>query len=502
MRNKIEWPNLALASSLILALLAVPSCMDPSEGKTASGFRFTDVSDELGVTREMSEHGTYGTLWADLNGDNWLDLIFVNHGNLPSLYANQQGSHFIDVFDDSGISTEPTYPEQGDRHGAACADYDNDGDIDLIFAHGAKKGETLGIKYDELLRNKGSLTFEEVSHETGVLNSQGRGRTPTWVDFDNDGWLDLYIGNALTPNVLYKNTGDGDGKLIDLATRVGLSTHKGVRQAWADYNQDGWLDVLIVRPVQLYRNNGNGTFTDATREAELKPYYPGEAMAIAWGDYNNDGNTDLFITTKRTGENALYRNNGDSTFTQVEGEFGPYADENGMGAKWGDIDNDGDLDLLVAGTKKLRTFENIEGHLQSRDLDMSIEPGRRGDPAFGDYDNDGYLDLALATDKRQYLFRNELPHGNNWLKISFDGRVSNRQGFGAKVWVQTDQGQRIFREYQGDMGTLYTTGCGPLHIGVGNADSVSLSIEWPSGITQTLKGVKTNQLLEIREPES
>ena len=460
--------------------------------------RWQDVSERIGVVKATAKHGSFGPMWVDLNDDGWLDLVFLNHGAPISLYVNQQGQRFLDRFSQSGIRTEPTYPEQLDRHGGACGDYNNDGRMDLIIAHGAKHGETFGIKYDELLRNIDGLTFEEVSHEAGVLNSFGRARTPTWVDFNNDGWLDLYIGNMVTPNVLYKN--NGNGTFTDVTEEAGLGAVKGVRQAWADFDRDGWIDVLIVRPVSLYRNNGDGTFTDVTRAVGPNPYRPGEAMAIAWGDYDNDGYPDVFITSMRAGENILYHSNGDGTFSRYEGEFGPDADEKSMGAAWADVDNDGDLDLFVVSTKRLRWFENASGQFVEKEWPIELEPGMRGDLSFGDYDNDGDLDMAFASFSRQYLFRNDLNSGNNWLKLKFVGTASNRMGLGAKVLVETNTGKRIYREYRGDGGTLFTTGCAPLHVGLGKATATSITLEWPSGTRQRLESVRANQTLVVREP--
>ena len=458
-----------------------------------------DVSEEVGVNKDTDEHGSYGPMWVDLNNDGWLDLIFINHLKHLSFYLNKlpRKHRFVNVYGKCGAKPEVFYPGSFDRHGAACGDYDNDGDIDLFFAQGARNGTALGLKHDALLENLGALKFRDMSEQAGTLNAFGRARTPTWVDYDNDGWLDLYIGNMVTPNVLYKN--NGDGTFRDVTEIAGLGTEKGVRQAWADFDRDGWIDVLIVRPVSLYRNNGDGTFSDVTREAGLNPYKPGEAMAIAWGDYDNDGYPDLFITSKRPGENALYHNNGDGTFTRYEGGFGPDEGEQGMGAAWADVDNDGDLDLFVAGTKKLRWFENASGHFVERELGIDVEPGERGDLSFGDYDNDGDLDMALASYARQYLFRNELDNGNSWLKLRFVGKRSNRLGLGVKVLVETNTGKSIYREYRGDGGTLFTTGCGPLHIGLGKATSACLIIQWPSGIRQRLENVGVNQTLTVEE---
>ena len=148
----------------------------------------------------------------------------------------------------------------------------------------------------------------------------------------------------------------------------------------------------------------------------------------------------------------------------------------------------------------MRFFENIDGRLVKRSLDdLPMKPGYRGDVAFGDYDNDGFLDLAISTSERQFLLRN-MGNDNNWLTITFEGTASNQQGLGAKVWITTDTGKLIFREYQGGMGTLFCTGCPPLHVGLGKARAASLRIRWPSGVEQTLEDVRPNQIIEVKEP--
>lgn len=480
---------LAITLGIVVAWVVLPQ-------EVGRHHDFVDVSFATNVCAQTTEHGTFGALWADLDGDRVLDLVFMNHSAVPSIYVNQ-GEQFSDWFRTSGVRTDSTYPEQQDRHGGACGDYDNDGDLDLFFTHGAMHGETLGTKYDELLRNNGDLTFEEVSHEAGVLNSYGRARTPTWVDYNNDGWLDLYIGNMLTPNILYRNK--GDGTFADATAESGLGCIKGVRHAWADYDNDGWQDVLVVRPVQLFHNNGDGTFTDMAMEAGLSPWHPGEAQAVAWGDCNNDGAIDLFITGKRIGENVLYYNNGDSTFSKSETPFGP-SDEQGMGAAWGDLNNDGWLDLCVVDERSLRIYWNEgTGEFGQGEVIRGVVPGLRGDVALGDYDDDGALDIAVATDSRQYLLKNICTGGHNWLKVVLSGTISNRGGIGAKVWVFLTEGI-VFRQHQGGESVLYSSSCAPLHIGLGDAKVVSLRILWPSGVEQQLCNVETNQTILVREP--
>ncbi len=225
----------ALFAALAASTAAAPARVDVE-------WRFEDVSGMLDGPRAADPAGAprhdYGPLWGDLDGDGWVDLVFMNHGDPPSLYFNRQGERFEDRFLVSGLRNDSwAYPEHQDRHGGACADYDNDGDLDLVITHGAARGETLGVKYDELLANQGDGTFVEVSKQAGVLNEQGRARTPVWLDYDGDGLLDLLIGNFISPNVLFKNR--GDGTFANVAADFGIDEEGGAHPSWADHDGDG-----------------------------------------------------------------------------------------------------------------------------------------------------------------------------------------------------------------------------------------------------------------------
>ncbi len=494
MRKGPKREELLQTVAYIALLPCVLSCATTD---TRPKFSFEDVTEEVGIERHPPSN--YGSLWADLNSDGWVDLAFMIHGPRVSFYINNKGASFIDQADPSAIlprNPEWRYAQHGDGHGGSCADFDNDGAPDIAIAYGAKRGETLGVKYDRLLRNQGGLSFREVSHETGTLNPEGRARLPTWADYDNDGFVDLYIGNYASPNVLYRNS--AAGLFLNTTGEAGLALKQAAHPSWADYDNDGDVDLLAVWPPALHRNNGDGTFTEVTREARLVG--PKNAASLAWGDFDNDGDSDVFIGARPPGKSRLYRNDG-GLFMPAQGQFGPHEGEEGTGSAWGDLDNDGDLDLIILGTKSMSFFENKGGGLSQVRvrLGASFAPGKNSDVALADYDNDGYLDLAVNAQEGKYLLKN-VRRGNSWLKISLEGTASNRMGLGAKVEIAFPDGRKLFREYLGDTGFFKSNGCGPLHVGLKRARAVDVRILWPSGAEQSLFAVAVNQMIRVVEP--
>lgn len=486
---------------LLAGLVVLGACSEaPVPSPREKGFE--DVSAALGLAQQFgNEAGEYGALWADLNGDEWLDLAFMNHG-IPSLYINQSGEQFVDEIRESGVKTgQWTYPQQDDRHGGSCADYDNDGDVDLFIAHGAMRGETAGIKQDELLNNDGLANFRDVTLEAGVSNAEGRARLGTWADYDNDGWLDLYVGNYESQNVLYKN--NGDGTFSEVTREMGAEV-TGPAPAWADYDGDGDADVLVAWTLKLLQNPGSGPFQKFTWRAGLgklpSRLYP---YSLAWGDADNDGDLDLAFASPNS-NNAVYVNEG--------GRFVSAAvlilekDEITAGVAWGDADNDGDLDLFVASSHRLRLYLNMSGAKFAAPIVLfeqsaTLEAG--GEIALGDYDKDGFLDVAFSTIERHVLLRNTRSL-NSWIQIRLQGTASNRQAFGAKVWVEPQNASGAadvqFREYWGDSGVFQSVGCGPLHFGLGTAARINVRVLWPSGRETVIADVSANQFLDLTEP--
>ena len=349
---------------------------------------------------------------------------------------------FVDVIEEAGIDFVYVNGASGEKYmpepmgsGAAFFDYDNDGDLDLYIVNGAPFP---GFHCSEppqnaLYRNNGDGTFTDVTEEAGVGDTE-YGMGVAVGDYDNDGDLDLYLAN-FGPNVLYRN--NGDGTFTDVTQEAGVEDDGwGANAAFVDYDLDGDLDLYVANYIEydtrhnkvclqgnvraycgpnaypgqsgiLFRNNGDGTFTDVTKEAGLYTT-EGRQLGAVWGDCNNDGYPDLFISNDKA-PNFLFMNNGDGTFTEVGLEAGvAYSEdgaaESGMGADFGDYDNDGYLDIVVATYQWLpnRLYHN-EGGEFFIDVTFPAHIGAETIPylgmtvAFLDYDNDGWLDIFVAN---------------------------------------------------------------------------------------------------------
>jgi len=309
---------------------------------------FTDATASAGLQPTGFPFGNL--IWGDFDGDGNLDIFVDNHYNAsPYLYLNNGDGTFTDIFASTGLR------RTGDRHGSGWCAFDNDGARDLHTSIGAGGGSALGRKQDEMLLDLGGNQFSEIGPEAGVINTWGRGRSVAWGDYDNDGYPDLLLGNLATNMVLYRN--NGDGTFTDATIEAGVNDLQYVEVAFADYNNDGFVDIFCTDVLKkgaandlLMKNNGDGTFTNVTEQAGIPQI--NEGRSIAWGDYNNDGFLDLFVSRGTEGpmKQSLYQNNGNGTFTDVTDPAGLGAISNNRAAAWGDFDNDGYLDLYVVNS--------------------------------------------------------------------------------------------------------------------------------------------------------
>ncbi|MDY6867092.1 MAG: VCBS repeat-containing protein, partial [Chloroflexota bacterium] len=284
---------LAVALVILSATLNVPGAFEQTDMALAQNEQvtFTNVTISAGVNNSTTPQ--WGGVWGDYNGDGYQDLYAGNHFDTPHLYLNNSDGTFTDVQpQDVGIKSGPD-----DWHSAAWGDYNNDGHLDLYVVVGkAQDGSDFYI-------NNGDGTFTENALAAGVKNQDGRGRTPQWVDYDNDGDLDIFISNHTdieAPHVLYRN--NNDGTFTDVADQAGVALSLGAEGvAWADYDNDGWMDFILsktgdssTRGYNLFHNQKDGTFNDVSNDVGLSfaGQYP---QTAAWGDYDNDGDLDLFL---------------------------------------------------------------------------------------------------------------------------------------------------------------------------------------------------------------
>ena len=354
------------------------------------------------------------------------------------------GIQFVDVTQEAGIHWKHTDGRSGQKYfmetlgsGAAFFDYDADGDPDLYFVNGAPLPGYVAqaVPTNCLYRNNGDGTFTDVTEESGVGDT-GYGHGCAVGDYNNDGQLDLYVTNYGT-NRLYRN--NGDGTFTDVAEIAGVTEPRWSSScAFADYDRDGNLDLYVVNyivfdieenpwcglkekgiraycepdnfPAQsdtLFRNNGDGTFTDVTKSAGIYRT-TGKGLGVVWGDYNNDGVPDVYVANDST-ENFFYHNNGDGTFEEVGFMVGVAlsedgAAENGMGTAFGDWNNDGWLDLTVTNyAQQTNTLYHNDADGFFTDATATTKTAQLTYPylgwatAFIDYDNDGYQDLFVAN---------------------------------------------------------------------------------------------------------
>lgn len=493
----------------------------PPHGVGTSPVTFTDVAPQLGMAALSRARGS---AWGDYDGDGDADLFAVSILEPHHLYRNDGDGTFTEVTEEAGL-VDP-------RGGWASMflDYDRDGDLDIFVTRDGWLGEGANSLY----RNNGDGTFTDVAEAAGVSN--GGIFLATLGDVDNDGWVDIYVTNGAptaegAPNVLYRNR--GDGSFVDIASQAGVANHgRSIGCAFGDYDNDGWLDLFVINidgPNALYRNNGDGTFADVTKQVGIEA--PHDGFVGFFFDYDNDGWLDLFVTgwtddmeevlqsalsgtpSQERNRLALYHNNGDGTFTDVTTQAGLARTYGAMAAQYGDVDNDGYLDIyLGTGAPPMDTYEPNKllwntGMGTFLDVTESAGVGNLGKghgATFSDYDNDGDLDLfapiggALAGDRQPNSFyrNNGTPH--HWVKLRLIATTSNPDAIGARVQVTTELGNYYRAVATG-------TGLGSMNdpmimVGLGAATRVEqVTIDWPSGVRQEFSDLAADQVIEITE---
>jgi enediyne biosynthesis protein E4 len=497
-----------------------------------------------------------GVALFDYDNDGRLDIFFANgaplsdptpKGTIPQktgpkywnrLYHQKPDGTFEDVTEKAGLQGV------GYDMGVAVGDYDNDGYDDLYVT---------GLGGNHLYHNNGNGTFTDVTQSSGTGGS-GWSTSATWVDLDNDGLLDLVVlryvkwdfddiwcgehtegrrsychpdtFEPITP-LVYHN--DGHGHFTEVAAKIGLDRPgKGLGVAIGDFDGDGKVDVAVANDSMveyLYRNKGDGTFEELGMPAEIAVDGDGRTyagMGIDLQDFDNDGLPDLIITNLANQKYALYRNNGDGSFSYdsyVTGIGGMTLLHSGWGIHFLDYDNDGRKDLLIAQGHDLDTVELNYPQLHYKEppllaynigkgfVDVSSQSGDAFNErwvgrglAIGDIDNDGRVDAVFTTNGGpSYVLRNETNTDNHWLTLLLVGHKSNRDGIGAVIKLTTTAGSQWITVTTG--GSYLSASDKRAHFGLGAASvAQSIQIRWPSGILQTLSNVHADQILTVNEP--
>lgn len=478
-----------------------------------------------------------GAVMEDFDKDGFLDIIVSSWGSSHQVkYFNNLGNGF---FSDQTVSANLTGITGGLN--TMPGDYNNDGNVDVLVLRGGWFGED-GKHPNSLLKNNGDGTFTDVTLTTGIFSKHPT-QTAAWGDFNNDGWLDIFIGNETTegthPCELFQN--NGNGSFTEIGSKIGLDITgfvKGV--TWFDMNNDGLLDLYVSRLGQanlLFQNKGkqlkgNWEFNEISDEAGVQE--PMESFPVWAWDYNNDGWEDLFVSgynnssgdvakdymgLSHSGVNPrLYKNNGDNTFSDVTTEAGLNHPLLTMGCNYGDLNNDGYLDFYVGtgdpdfrSIQPNRMFLNING---KKFTDVTFQ-GRFGHiqkghgVAFGDLDNDGDQDVFAviggAYEAGRYqnvLFENPSTQGNYWIKLKLIGHKANKIALGTRIEILTDKNRKIIRTVSS--GSSFGASPTQQMIGLGTARTIKqLKIKWHGSQTvQEFHDLPADNVYEIRESKN
>jgi hypothetical protein len=482
----------------------------------------------------------------DYNGDGLSDIYFTNGAAVPSLvkespkdwnrlYRNEGGMKFKDVTAETGTAGE------GYSIGAAAADYDNDGDIDLFVA---------GVRRNLLYRNQGNGRFQEVANGSGI-GSERWSVGGAWLDYNNDGLVDLFVVNYVewTPefdeycgsrpanvraychprlfegsaNALYRNRGDGTFEDVSKTTGIAVLVGKGMGAAVADYDLDGFPDIFVTNDKQanfLFHNLGGAKFEEmaliaggALRESGL----PVSGMGADFRDYDNDGRPD-FVFTALAGETfPIFQNQGGGDFREASlaSRLGPLSRKlSGWSVGLVDFNNDGWKDIFTTNGHVSDVIEFFEaskyklpnsvflnqgdGTFQDASAEAGLsraEPAAHRGGAFADFNNDGRIDVVVTSlGGPAELWENISEARNSWLDLKLVGTKSNRDGIGARVRIGKQH-----NEMTSAVGYA-SSSHGRVHFGTGAAGYVDeVEITWPSGVKQVLRNVQVNRILEVRE---
>ncbi len=462
---------------LVASLLFVSSCSDEATDSRNPGPPsavlpfFADVTGEAMIdnTGFLGEPAA----WGDFNADGCQDLIAANTDLLPPnvfLFENNCDGTFTDVTIESGILDLPL-------RSVSWADYDNDGFLDLAV------GTIMGGEPPILYRNLNGALFQDVSQDAGITMAGGLVSHVLWADFDKDGYVDMFQAD-LGFSFLYRN--NGDGTFTDVSNDAGIDGSDDTRSAiWVDYNNDGFPELFLGNDGlnRFFLNNGDGTFSDITAEAGLSGEPNWRSVAVCAGDYDSDGFLDIYVSNISSSRNALYRNDGNGSFIDVTFDTGTGDVGDGRTCAWVDFDGDGFLDLLSTNhLNPTRLFRNLgDGRFIDTAVDVGLDlPIDVFAATWGDFNNDAYNDVFLNGHLGTGLMMNSGNTNNNLiLGLKGDGVLSNTSAIGAKVRLETSEGTQT-RVVSGGKGCCEQDML-PVHFGLGNDRIVDIVVDWPGG---------------------
>jgi hypothetical protein len=495
-----------------------------------------------------------GVAFYDYDNDGWLDIFLVNGSRLEGfpvgteptshLFRNNRDGTFTDVTVKAGVA------HSGWGQGVCIGDYDNDGWEDLFVTYYGK---------NVLYHNNGDGTFTDVSQKAGVAGEGTRWNTGcAFVDYDRDGWLDIFIGNYIDfdpktvagpedGHCLYKNLkvacgppgldggknillhNDGKGRFTDVSEKAGILKTPGTYALGvliADFDNDGWPDIYVANDSTssaLYHNNHDGTFTDIAIEAGVAYSADGKSqagMGAAAADYDGDGLFDIVKTNFAGDTSSLYHNAGNNVFDDATFQAGLGRNTRflGWGALFLDYDNDSWPDIMltnghvypeVADTlieygywQRKVLYRNL-GNGRFLDVSENAGPGilekvaGRG-CALGDFDNDGNLDVIVnCVNQVPQLLRCDSANGNTWIKLKCIGTKSNRSAIGARVYCVTGKRKQMDEVRSG--GSYISQNDLRIHFGLAKSATADIEVNWPSGLTDKLPGLAANHIYTVVE---
>jgi enediyne biosynthesis protein E4 len=549
--------GIRLFGTVLLLAAGAATVPDPirfEEVADRAGLRFTTLSSPT-ENKNQPETMVAGVALLDYDNDGYLDIYFVNGAAIPTLekespmywnrlYRNNRDGTFTDVTEKAGVKGT------GYGMGAAVGDFDNDGWPDIYV---------VSVTANELFRNNHDGTFTEVAAKAGVAGGRRDGKkmwsvSAAWVDYDNDGRLDLFVSNycrwevnkdpwcgpspklraychpknyQALPNTLYHN--NGDGTFTDVSAATGLDRHlgKGMGAAIADFDDDGFMDIFVANdthPNFLFHNLGGKKFEELAFQNGVA-YAEGanaiSGMGADFRDVDNDGRPDIWHTAIENETFPLYQNAGGSQFFDITSKAGLWGTRDMSGWSNGifDFDNDGWKDLFVARGNVLdniakfsirkyeepnAVFRNLaNGKFQNVSAgagpDFQAAGAHRG-VAFGDLDNDGRVDAVVTVlNGPVKCFMNRSESRNHWIELKLEGARDNRMGIGAKVRITTADGRKQYNHATTAVG--YACSSDPrVHFGLGASATIrEIEIRWPTGAVETLHDVAADRVLTVRQ---